>query len=68
MSACAAGWRPCCGARLLPTSHPLLLLRLLLPPRLFMLEFDRTGIDRFVSLGSPMLPPPEGVIDQVRPG
>lgn len=33
-----------------------------------MLEFDRTGIDRFVSLGSPMLPPPEGVIDQVRPG
>lgn len=30
-----------------------------------MLDFDRTGIDQFVSLGSPQLPPPEGVIDQV---
>ncbi|KAL4446771.1 hypothetical protein ABPG77_008015 [Micractinium sp. CCAP 211/92] len=34
--------------------------------RLFMLDFDRTGIDQFVSLGSPLLPPPEGVIDQTR--
>lgn len=36
------------------------------PRRLFMLDFDRTGIDQFVSLGSPLLPPPEGVIDQAR--
>ncbi|EFN57019.1 hypothetical protein CHLNCDRAFT_21429, partial [Chlorella variabilis] len=34
--------------------------------RLFMLDFDRTGIDQFVSLGSPQLQPPEGVIDQTR--
>lgn len=31
-----------------------------------MLDFDRTGIDQFVSLGSPQLPPPDGVIDQAR--
>ncbi len=30
-----------------------------------MLDFDRTGIDQFVSLGSPQLAPPDGVIDQV---
>ncbi|PSC73077.1 alpha beta-hydrolase [Micractinium conductrix] len=34
--------------------------------RLYMLDFDRTGIDQFVSLGSPQLPPPEGVVDQTR--
>ena len=36
--------------------------------RLFMLDFgtQSLGIDRFVSLGSPHLPPPEGAIDQTR--
>lgn len=34
--------------------------------RLFLLDFDRSNIDRFVSLGSPHLPPPDGVIDQTR--
>lgn len=34
--------------------------------RLYLLEFGTTGIDRFVSLGSPHLPPPQGVIDQTR--
>lgn len=36
--------------------------------RLFMLDFgtETYGIDRFVSLGSPHLPPPEGTIDQTR--
>lgn len=34
--------------------------------RLFMLDFDRTGVDRCVSLGSPQLAPPEGVVDQTR--
>lgn len=33
--------------------------------RLFMLE-DRADVDRFVSLGSPHLPPPPGVVDQTR--
>jgi hypothetical protein len=33
--------------------------------RLFLLDFDRTGIDRFVSLGSPQLAPPDGIVDQV---
>lgn len=34
--------------------------------RLFMLDWGTEGIDQFVSLGSPHLPPPEGVIDQTR--
>ncbi|KAI3434819.1 hypothetical protein D9Q98_002876 [Chlorella vulgaris] len=34
--------------------------------RLFLLDFDRTGIDRFVSLGSPQLAPPDGIVDQTR--
>jgi pimeloyl-ACP methyl ester carboxylesterase len=34
--------------------------------RLFLLEFGTAGVDRFVSLGSPHLPPPAGVIDQTR--
>jgi alpha-beta hydrolase superfamily lysophospholipase len=36
--------------------------------RLFMLDYGTSslGIDRFVSLGSPHQPPPEGVIDQTR--
>lgn len=34
--------------------------------RLYLRDFDRTGITRFVSLGSPHLPPPEGVVDQTR--
>jgi len=34
--------------------------------RLYLLDFDRAGIDRFVSLGSPHLPPPPGVVDQTR--
>jgi alpha-beta hydrolase superfamily lysophospholipase len=35
--------------------------------RLFLLECDRTGVDQFVSLGSPQLAPPPGVVDQVTP-
>lgn len=34
--------------------------------RVFLKDFDRTGIDRMVSLGSPHLPPPAGVVDQTR--
>lgn len=34
--------------------------------RLHMLAFGTKDIDQFVSLGSPHLPPPEGVIDQTR--
>ncbi len=34
--------------------------------RVYMKDFDRTGIDRMVSLGSPHLPPPPGVVDQTR--
>jgi len=34
--------------------------------RLFLLDFDRSGIDRFISLGSPHVAPPPGVIDQTR--
>lgn len=34
--------------------------------RLYMLDFGTDGIDQFVSLGSPHLPPPPGVIDQTR--
>lgn len=34
--------------------------------RLYLRDFDRTGITRFVSLGSPHLPPPQGVVDQTR--
>lgn len=37
--------------------------------RIYMKDFGTTGIDRFVSLGSPHLPPPEGaegVVDQTR--
>ncbi|CAG9461014.1 unnamed protein product [Pedinophyceae sp. YPF-701] len=37
--------------------------------RLYMMEYHaslRHGVDAFVSLGSPHLPPPEGVIDQTR--
>lgn len=37
--------------------------------RLYLLDFGTTGVDRFVSLGSPHQPPPsgaEGVVDQTR--
>lgn len=38
--------------------------------RLYLKDFGTTGIDRFVSLGSPHLPPPEDpegmVVDQTR--
>ena len=34
--------------------------------RLYLRDFDRAGITHFVSLGSPHLPPPEGVVDQTR--
>jgi len=37
--------------------------------RVYLLDFGREGVDRFVSLGSPHLPPPkdaEGVVDQTR--
>lgn len=36
--------------------------------RVFLLDFGAAsnGIDQFVSLGSPHLPPPPGVIDQTR--
>lgn len=48
-------------------------LRSSLPPqaggwlgRVYLLDFGTAGIDQFVSLGSPHLPPPAGVIDQTR--
>lgn len=34
--------------------------------RLYLRDFDRSNITHFVSLGSPHLPPPQGVIDQTR--
>ena len=34
--------------------------------RLYLLDFDRSGVDRFLSLGSPHLAPPPGVADQTR--
>jgi pimeloyl-ACP methyl ester carboxylesterase len=34
--------------------------------RLYLNDYDRSKITRFVSLGSPHLPPPAGVIDQTR--
>ena len=34
--------------------------------RVFLLDFGTAGIDRLVTLGSPHLPPPPGVIDQTR--
>lgn len=34
--------------------------------RLYLLDFKDSDIDRLVSLGSPHLPPPDGVVDQTR--
>lgn len=34
--------------------------------RVYLLDFGTEGVDRFVSLGSPHQPPPEGVVDQTR--
>lgn len=34
--------------------------------RVYMLDYGVTGVDRFVSLGSPHLPPPKGIVDQTR--
>lgn len=34
--------------------------------RTYLHSVGREGVDRFVSLGSPHLPPPPGIIDQTR--
>ncbi|KAG2496478.1 hypothetical protein HYH03_005304 [Edaphochlamys debaryana] len=34
--------------------------------RVYLLDWGVAGVDRFVSLGSPHAPPPEGVLDQTR--
>lgn len=34
--------------------------------RVYLLDFGTTGVDRFVSLGSPHQPPPAGTLDQTR--
>lgn len=34
--------------------------------RVYLLDWSPAGVDRFVSLGSPHAPPPEGVLDQTR--
>ena len=34
--------------------------------RVYLLDWGTAGVDRYVSLGSPHLPPPAGVVDQTR--
>jgi hypothetical protein len=34
--------------------------------RVYLKDFGTAGVDRFVSLGSPHQPPPEGILDQTR--
>jgi hypothetical protein len=34
--------------------------------RVYLHDFGTDGVDRFVSLGSPHQPPPEGILDQTR--